>query len=172
VRIAVLIIGLVLSFGLFLQAFVIFGLSDAVNRTDTQQAGAVGVVMALLWLVSCGLVIPLPRVSMVLFALAGLLGFLAAGAYPDLAFWGGASEILAVFCYFGYRGKRSDQRIEAERDALLRQAVATQAVPRPPANEVAPLAAEPTVRCPSCLGDVPALGRYCPNCGLPQSASS
>ncbi len=123
-RIAVLIIGLVLTLGLFIQAFVIFGLSDAINQQNTEQAGAIGVLMAFMWLVSCGLVLPLPRLSMVLFVVAGLLGFAAAGDYPDLAVWGGISLVLAVFCYFGYRGKRkADRRLEAQ-DELVRQATA------------------------------------------------
>lgn len=43
-RIAVLVIGLVLTFGLFIQAFVIFGLSDIADDEDTGAAGAIGIL--------------------------------------------------------------------------------------------------------------------------------
>jgi hypothetical protein len=166
-RIAVLVIGLVLTLGLFIQAFVIFGLSDAIDQEDTQAAGSVGVLMALMWVVGCGLVIPVPRVSMVLFAVAGLLGFAASGNYPDLAWWGGISEILAVFCYFGYRGKRKSDRKDAERDALMRKALsarqqrslpATDATPNPPSSL--------TFACPRCGERLPVTAKFCSSCGL------
>lgn len=166
-RIAVLVIGLVLTVGLFIQAIVIFGLSDAVNQENTEQAGAVGVLMALMWLVGCGLVIPVPRVSMVVFAVAGLLGFAASGDYPDLAVWGGISIVLAVFCYFGYRGKRKDDRRADSQAALIQQAHSIIAASQPAPS--APVLPAQTVQCPQCHAEVAATARFCPECGFARS---
>ena len=49
-RIAVLIIGLVLMIGLFFQSLTINVLSDVGNQEASESAGAVGIVMALMWL--------------------------------------------------------------------------------------------------------------------------
>lgn len=96
------------------------------NDEDTGTAAAVGVLMALIWIFGCALVIPLPRVAMILFALAGVFGFAASGNFPDLAFWGGVSFVLALFSLLGWRGKRKTDRREEERDALIRKAAGAQ----------------------------------------------
>ncbi|HEY8446896.1 MAG TPA: zinc ribbon domain-containing protein [Thermomicrobiales bacterium] len=163
-RIAVLIIGIILTIGLFLQAFVVGSLSSAVNDENTSQSAAIGILMALLWLIACGFVIPVPRVSMVLFAVAGVLGFAASGDFPDLAFWGGASLFLAVLSYFGYRGKRKADQKEAERDAMLRQVLAQQAQTAA-ASPVGQLGAAACRHCGSILDPT---ARFCPNCGQAQ----
>jgi len=127
-RIAVLIIGLVLTFGLFIQALTVSALSDAANTEHDGADGAMGILMALIWLVACGLVIPVPRISMLLFVLAGVIGFASAGPldFPDLAYWGGVSIFLAVMSYFGYRGKRKQQRKEAARELQMQESLAAQ----------------------------------------------
>lgn len=129
-RIAVLILGLLLGLLMFLQTLLVYGLSDALNDEASAQASAIGVVMALLWLVACAFVLPFPLVSVVAFAIAGLFGFAASGEFPDLAIWGGVSVVLAVMSIFGWRGKRKHDREvraekarQAERDAMLAQMV-------------------------------------------------
>lgn len=129
-RIAVLILGLLLGLLMFLQTLFVYGLSDALNDEASAQASAIGVVMALLWLVACAFVLPFPLVSVVAFAIAGLFGFAASGEFPDLAIWGGISVVLAVMSIFGWRGKRKQDREvraekarQAERDAMLAQMV-------------------------------------------------
>lgn len=129
-RIAVLILGLLLGLLMFLQTLFVYGLSDALNDEASAQASAIGVVMALLWLVACAFVLPFPLVSVVAFAIAGLFGFAASGEFPDLAIWGGVSVVLAVMSIFGWRGKRKQDREvraekarQAERDAMLAQMV-------------------------------------------------
>ena len=69
-RLAVLIIGLLLGLLMFLQTFIVYGLSDVVNDETNNEAAAIGVLMALLWLVACALVIAFPMVSVILFGLA------------------------------------------------------------------------------------------------------
>lgn len=168
-RIAVLIIGLVLTVGMFIQAVIVGGLSSAVNDEATGESAAVGVLMALLWLISCGFVIPMPRVSMVLFAIAGLLGFAASGNFPDLAVWGGASLVLSVLSYFGYRGKRKADRKEAERDAMMRQVLAAQ---QSQLGFAAPAGTRPPAACVRCGSMMEAGARFCPNCGQLQQLSA
>lgn len=125
-RVTVLILGLLLGVVMFLQTMLVYGLSNAVDDTNSASAGAVGVLMALMWLVACAFVMPLPMVSVIVFAIASLFGFAAAGEFPDLGIWGGISLVLAVLSFFGWRGKRKDTRErqeekarQAERDRML-----------------------------------------------------
>jgi len=125
-RVTVLILGLLLGLVMFLQTMLVYGLSNAVDDTNSASAGAVGVLMALMWLVACAFVMPLPMVSVIVFAIAGLFGFAASGEFPDLGIWGGISLVLAVLSFFGWRGKRKDTRErqeekarQAERDRML-----------------------------------------------------
>lgn len=114
-RIAVLIIGLLLGLLVFLQSFVIAALG---GDSDIGAGGAVGLIVAIMWLLACGLVIGFPRVSMVIFLVAGLFAFIGAtSGYTDLNLWGSASLILAAMSFFGWRGKREqDREREAERE--------------------------------------------------------
>src|SRR5690242_12484535 len=123
-RITVLILGLLLGLVMFLQTVVVYALGSAAHDTNHAQAAAIGIVMALLWLVACAFVLPLPLVSVVAFALAAVFGFAASKNFPDLAIWGGASLVLMALSFFGWRGKvknrrraRAKEAAEAERDA-------------------------------------------------------
>lgn len=161
-RVAVLIIGLVLSFGLFWQSVLITGLSGVASDEKTQGAGAIGVLMGMLWLVACGFVLPKPRISMVIFGISALLGLAGMAEFPDLKVWSVLAVALAALSYLGYRGKIKQETKDAARDALLQQAVVTMgqsamAVTAP--NIVA------AVQCPNC-GSVERSGaRYCGSCG-------
>lgn len=102
-----LIIGLFLGLLMFVSTFVAPVRSDARDQEKTSEPAAIGVCIALRWLVAGALVINFPRISLALFALAGILGFAASGDVPDLAMWGGVALALAVMSSFGYRGKRT-----------------------------------------------------------------
>ena len=173
-RIATLVIGLVLVIGLFLQSVVVGGLSEAAGNDESSSAAAVGVLMALLWVFGCALVIPLPRVAMVLFALAGVCGLAAAANFPDLAIWGVISLVLALFSFFGWRGKRTADRRERERDELLRRATQSQVVAAGATSHLAgaisparpqPVGPATNTGCPRCGAANPAGSRFCANCG-------
>jgi hypothetical protein len=114
-RITVLILTLILGAIMSAQTFLVYGLSSAVNDQGTSESGAVGLMMALLWLVAAAFVIPRPIVSVIAFVIAGLFGFAASGDFPDLAVWGGISLALALLSFFGWRGKRKDD-LEARRE--------------------------------------------------------
>lgn len=127
-RIAVLIIGLVLMLGLFFQSLTINVLGDVANDEDISGAGAIGVFVALLWLIAIAVVIPKPRISVGIFVAGGLLALLGGTTteFSDLIIWAVISFFLAVLSYFGYRGKRKLELKEATRDAQLQQSLAAQ----------------------------------------------
>lgn len=125
-RIAVLIVGLILNLGLFFQALLITGLSDAANQDKTQEAGALGLLGSFCWLIAVALVIPFPRVATGLFLIAAAFCFGGAAEYPDLWFWGSVAVVLAVGSVVGYYGKKKAKAKEVERDRLLAQATAAQ----------------------------------------------
>lgn len=177
-RVATLIIGLMLVIGLFLQSVLVGGLSEVAGDDDSSSAAAVGVLMALMWIFGCALVIPLPRLAMIIFGLAGVLGFAVSGTFPDLGVWGGISLVLALFSYFGWRGKRKADRRERERDALIRQAAGAQLMTAQSTAYMAeglgggrfdtaptPAAIPATRTCGSCGGSSAPSARFCADCG-------
>lgn len=160
-RVAVLILGLIAGLLMFLQTLIVYAGSSVAEQENMQGAAVVGVLMALFWLIACAFVIPLPIVSVVLFTLAGLLGFMASGDFPDLGWWGGISLVLAVLSLLGWMGKRKERRLfkvereqQEARDARL-EALLQQQAQTTTASTV----------CPSCSRANPAGTRFCGNCG-------
>lgn len=167
-RIAVLIIGLLLGAVMFLQTFLLNVVGQAAQDKATEEAAAGGLIMAILWLVACGLVLPLPMVSVVLFAVAGAIGFALSGDFPDLAIWGGISIALAVLSFFGWLGKRKQQREQRaerarhlERDQRMEAMLQQQSRPQPAAHQIS---------CPSCQRMNAPGTRFCGNCGTALAA--
>ncbi len=163
-RITVLILGLLLGAVMFIQTFLVSALSQAGSDQAGENASAGGVFMAFLWLVACAMVLPLPIVSVVLFAIAGAIGFALSGDFPDLAWWGGISIALAVLSFFGWLGKRKQQREQraergrqSERDQRMEVMLQQQARPQP--------ATPYQVPCPSCQRLNAAGTRFCGSCG-------
>lgn len=158
-RIATLVLGLVLSFGLFMQSLLVNGLSDAVNDEASEVAGALGLLAAFLWLVAAAVVIPAPRAAMALYLVAAVTCFAGASDFPDLAVWGVLSLGLAVFALFGWRGKR---KADAEKRQLLMALQAPTAAP--------PVATERP--CPTCATMNPTSARFCATCGAVLAAGA
>ncbi|MDD3783244.1 MAG: hypothetical protein ACOX46_11965 [Limnochordia bacterium] len=103
------ILSLVLSLVIFLQSCTVSMGGAILAEEGTQQGGAVGLLVAFLFLVGGAFAFGVPKVSLVVMALAGLLG-MAAGAttpYKDLTIWGGVALALAVLNLFAGR-KRKD----------------------------------------------------------------
>ena len=127
-RVTVLILALILGALMAFQSLLGYGVSGIARDPDLGGATAVGLLVALLWLVAAALVIPLPLASCVLFVLGGLLGFAVSADFPDMAVWGGASLVLAALSFVGWRGKRRAdlrERLDREeRQALVRQVAA------------------------------------------------
>jgi len=127
-RIAVLVIGLVLSIGLFLQSLTAAAGGSLSNDSSMSGAGGAGVLLAFIWIIACALVIPVPRVSVVLFLIGSAIG-IGVGAstvFQDLIVWGVVSFFLAVFSYFGFRGKRKQQAKETARDLQVQESLMAQ----------------------------------------------
>lgn len=99
-RVTVLIIGLLLGAVMFVQTFLVNLLGQAGDQQGVEQAGAVGLMMSLLWLIACAFVLPLPFVSVVMFLISGVVGFASSAEFPDLAVWGGISLVLAALSFF------------------------------------------------------------------------
>ena len=107
-RVAVAIISLVLMLAVGLQSCALaFGASLG---SDENLAGgaAVGIIMALLFLVGGAFAVGYPLVSLIAFALAGVSGLIAGSAteFSDLIVWAIVSFVLAGLSYFGMREKR------------------------------------------------------------------
>lgn len=126
-RITSTILGIIFSIAFAMQAFLASSVSNAVGDEATATAGAVGVVVALIWFISGALSYPVPLVSTILFGLSTLMVFGAAssGSYGDLYFWGGVGVLLTIVSFFGWRGKLKVDAKEAERDRLFAQMAAS-----------------------------------------------
>lgn len=132
-RIAVLILGLILGAALFLQSLLGNMVSNAADNQEAVSATSAGVFLAAAWLVASAIVIPLPRVAMILFFLGALWGAGFTADFPDLAFWAGVSVFLGILSFFGWRGKRRADIKERTRDDWMRQMAANQQGGPPPA---------------------------------------
>jgi 4-hydroxybenzoate polyprenyltransferase len=110
-RLAVLIITLCLTGIVGLQSCTIAAGGSLLKDQDAAGGGAVGLLIALLFVLGAAFVMGLPRVSMVLFAIAGFLGLGigATSSFTDLKIWGGLSLVLAVMSWFGSRELRRKQ---------------------------------------------------------------
>ena len=107
-RLAVLIITLCLTGIVGLQSCTIVAGGSLLKDQGTANGGAVGMLIAFLFVLGAAFVMGLPRISMALFALAGALG-LGVGTtseFKDLTIWGGLSLVLAVMSWFGSRELR------------------------------------------------------------------
>lgn len=104
-RIAVLIIALCMTMLVGMQSCIIHVGGNITSNNDFAEGGAVGLLLAFLFVIGAALVLRLPKVSMFIFLACGLLGMLVGSSteFKDMYFWGGLSFILAVLCYFGAR---------------------------------------------------------------------
>lgn len=142
-----MIIGLVLFFLLALQSCAVTVGSDLADDEENAGAGAVGLLVALLFLVAAAFVLAKPRFASVIFGIAAALALLgAAGSdFTDLYAWATAAAVLAGLSFFGFRAKRAE---DAAREA---------AAPR--------VDIRPTKTCPDCAETVLADANVCRHCG-------
>lgn len=114
-RLAVLIITLCLTGIVGLQSCTILAGGSLIKDQGAANGGAVGMLIAFLFVLGAAFVMALPRVSMTMFAIAGLAGLIAGSSsdFRDLKIWGGLSLILAVMSWFGSREIRRKQLLPA-----------------------------------------------------------
>lgn len=124
-RIATMIIGFLLGVVMTFQTVLVYMFGSVGAELGSSEAeaaataGAVGIFVVLLWLIGIAFEYGLPKVSIVAFVLAGLLGFGVSGDYPDMGVWGTISLGLAVMSFFGNREKRrKDAEKQEQREAL------------------------------------------------------
>ena len=104
-RIAVLIIGLCLTMIVGLQSCAVLLGGGMTDDQDMAGGGAIGILIAFLFVLGSAFALSLPKVSMWLFGIAAALGFLvgASTEFSDMMFWGVVAAALAVMSYFGAR---------------------------------------------------------------------
>lgn len=103
-------LGLMLVVGL--QSCAVFVGGSALEDQGTVDGGALGIFIALLFLIGAAFVLTFPWVSFVSFVLAGVVG-LGGGAsteFSDLSIWGVVSFVLAALSLLGVREKRKKIR--------------------------------------------------------------
>lgn len=94
------------------------GLSHLAQQDSASSGGAAGIFVAFLLLLGGAFVMGLPRVSMVMFTLGGVLDLLAAGDFKDLKIWACVSLVLAVLSYFASRELRKQKAaVETRKEA-------------------------------------------------------
>jgi hypothetical protein len=168
-RIAVLVLGLILGAIMFVQTFLVYSLSGIGNAEKMQGSGAVGLFMALLWLVAIALVFAVPILSAVVFVAAGILGFAFSSDFPDLAVWGAVSMVLAVFSLIAWFSKRREVKREAVRQENLAAPYANQVQQSPrdslPASYVPEPGPASSTTCQSCGSLNSASAKFCADCG-------
>jgi hypothetical protein len=133
-RIATLIVGLVLTIGLFVQSLLVSAGSSITSDKSTEGAAGWGLIASLGFLIASALVIAKPRFSLWTFVVCSAICFIAGAstAFRDLIFWGFVAAVLAFMSWRGSIEKRRRDAKEAERDAavaaLLQRQSETQAV--------------------------------------------
>nr|WP_319390993.1 hypothetical protein [uncultured Cohaesibacter sp.] len=115
-KIATGIIGLMLGLLVFLQSCVVTTGSSLADDQSTMQAGSVGILVGFIFFVGGAFAFALPRVSMVIFAIAGVLALIASssGSFGDLSIWGIVALGLAVMSFFANRKKQEEAQAQSQ----------------------------------------------------------
>ena len=147
-RIAVTIISLALMLVVFAQSCAASVGGSLSEDDDLSGGGAVGFLIGLLYLLGGAFALGVPRISVVTFSIAAVLGVLAGATtdFRDLIIWGIVAAILAAMSFRGYRMKQREE---------LATAVA-----------LVPVAEESLKTCPACAERVQTAARICRYCGF------
>lgn len=95
-KIAVGIIALAFSLIALLQSCAVTGLSGAVGQTSSQEAGGIGMLVAVAMFFGGAFSFGVPKVASVMFGAAFGLSLLARKDFPDMQIWGYLALILGV----------------------------------------------------------------------------
>ena len=111
-RIAVMIISLCLTAIVGLQSCAVMVSANLAQRADVAGGGASGIIIALLFVLGGAFAMGLPNISMAMFTLAAIIGFIvgATTPYGDMSVWGAVALVLAVLSYFGKRELRQKRQ--------------------------------------------------------------
>lgn len=107
-RVATTILSLVLMVAVGAQSCAVYVGGSALGQEGAAEGGALGLFVALAFLVGGAFALPLPLVSVAAFLVAALFGLAggAATSFTDLTYWGLAALVLAVLSFLGVREKR------------------------------------------------------------------
>ncbi len=172
-RVGAMVVGILFAIWTFFEALLLTGLSNASNDGKTSSAAGFAVVAAIFCGVAAALVLAVPFVSAILFAIAAVFSFSAAGmGYGNHWLYGSVFAALGAMAFFGWIGKRKERREVAtektrqlDRDArlealMLQQRVVSQSLsPSPPNPVVFPNF------CPACHARNEQGGKFCGECG-------
>jgi hypothetical protein len=188
-RVGAMVVGILFAIWTFFEALLVGGLSG--DNEEMSAAAGLGLGASFFVGIAAVLVLAIPLVSSILFAIGSGLSFGAgAGGYENHYLYGIIFAALAVMAFFGWIGKRNARRrervkeqVQAERDARYEalltaqtrqaQQPSPQIIDVPSATraraEPVPLSTRGNY-CTSC-GHQNATGtKFCAECGNPMSA--
>ncbi|MCL6627506.1 MAG: hypothetical protein K6T68_13085, partial [Alicyclobacillus shizuokensis] len=89
--------------------------SSILGDKNTSGAGAMGLLVAFLFLIGGAFAFAKPIVSTVVFLLGCLAAIIAASgsSFTDMWIWAGVSFVLAIMSYFAHRGDKKKQKTHA-----------------------------------------------------------
>lgn len=107
-RIATLIVSLVLMTAVFFQSCAASVGGSLSDDEDLSGAAGLGILVGFLFLFGGAFVLPFPRVSMVLFAVAAAFALIGgvSSEFTDLIVWAVIALGLGAMSYMGYRARR------------------------------------------------------------------
>lgn len=105
-KIATGIIAMLLGMIVLLQSCTVGTASHMIGDKASSDAGGLGLIAGFLIFVGGAFAFGLPIVSVIVFALAGLLALMGAAEFPDLRVWATVCGILAVMAFYAWRSGR------------------------------------------------------------------
>ena len=106
-RIATMIISLLLMVVVGLQSCTVYVGGSATGQEKLSQGGAVGLLVAFLFLIAGAFALAFPLVSLIAFVLAALMALVAYSVgFSDMWIWAIVAVVLAAMSFFGFREKR------------------------------------------------------------------
>ncbi len=112
-RIAVLIISLFFVLVVGIQSCTVALGGNLFDQQNLAAAGAIGIIVAFLFILGASFALGLPKISMIMFSIAGILGFIAAAGsqFKDMYIWAIISIVLAGMSYLGIKEKNKKDNI-------------------------------------------------------------
>ncbi|MDA3129615.1 hypothetical protein ACFPTR_09650 [Aliibacillus thermotolerans] len=110
-NIAIGIIAIIISFIVGIQSFTVSVLSEVVGEEATAGAGAIGVLVAFLYLVGGAFAFKLTNVAKWILGIGGLLGLLAGATsdYSDVTVWGILGLIMSGLLFWDVKRKNKQK---------------------------------------------------------------
>jgi len=149
-RIAVIVISLVLMVLLFAQSCTVTAGGSLAEDESISSAGAVGLLVAFLFLLGGAFVMGMPRLSAAMFWIAAFIGILAGltTEFADLLIWGVVAVVLGIMARLSVRAPATDAVAADEAPAEQRAELTRMKV------------------CPECAERVQPAAKVCRFCGF------